>query len=143
MCEFFITKPYLVAMIAGVAAQTIKVLAFLIVEKKVNYKRFVQPAGSPNMHSAAMSALTLYVGFIDGFSSIGFTLSLCLTLMVTVDMWNVKQAHSRQQEVVLALLDRWSPKHAGWARSRRAISYTPMDVLLGTALGIIITMLIV
>ncbi len=95
------------------------------------------------MHSAAMSALTLYVGFIDGFSSVVFTLSLCLTLMVTVDMWNVKQAHSRQQELVLLLLDRWSPKYAGLARSRKALSYTPIDVLSGTALGIVITMLIV
>jgi acid phosphatase family membrane protein YuiD len=141
--EFFATKPYLVAMIAGLAAQTVKVLSFLIIEKKVNYKRFVQPAGSPNMHSAAMSALTLYVGFMDGFSSIVFTLCLCLTLMVTVDMWNVKQAHSKQQELVLLLIDRWSTDHSGWEKGRKALSYTPMDVLSGTVLGIVITMLIV
>jgi acid phosphatase family membrane protein YuiD len=130
-------------MVAGLAAQTIKVLSFLILEKRVNYKRFVQPAGSPNMHSAAMSALTLSVGLLDGFASIPFALSLCLTLMVTVDTWNVKQAHSRQQEVILLLVDRWSTKHSRWAKSRKALSYTPMDVLSGTALGIVITVLIV
>ena len=84
-----------------------------------------------------------YPAKFRGFSSVVFTLCLCLTLMVTVDMWNVKQAHSKQQELVLLLLDRWSPKYKGLARSRKAISYTPMDVLSGTVLGVVITMLIV
>jgi acid phosphatase family membrane protein YuiD len=141
--EFFVTKPYLVAILAGAAAQTVKVLSFLIVEKKVNYRRFVQTDGSPNMYSSAMTALTMYVGFIDGFGSMTFTLSLCLTIMVMVDTWNVKQAHSQQQEVILLLLDRWSAKQPGWARSRKALSYTPVDVLSGSVLGLVITLLVI
>jgi len=137
------TKPYLVAILAAAAAQAIKVLSFLIVEKRVNYKRFVQPDGSPNMYSSAMTALTLYLGIVDGFTTMTFALCLCLTLMIMVDIWNVKRAHSQQHEVILLLLDRWSSKHAGWGRSRKALSYTPMDVLSGTALGVVITMLIV
>jgi acid phosphatase family membrane protein YuiD len=140
--DFFVTKPYLVAILAGLAAQAVKVLSFLVVEKKVNYKRFVQTDGSPNMHSAAMSALALYVGFIDGFGSVTFTLTLCLAIMVMVDTWNVKQAHSQQQEVMLLLIDRWSTKHSSWARSRKALSYTPVDVLSGAALGVLITLLL-
>jgi acid phosphatase family membrane protein YuiD len=140
---FLSTQPFLVAMLAGTAAQVIKVVTFLMIEKRVNYKRFVQPDGSPNMHSAAMSALTLSVGLNDGFPSIVFTLSLCLTLMVMVDTWNVKQAHSQQQEVVLLLVDRWGTKHASWARSRKALSYSPVDVLSGAILGIVITLLVV
>lgn len=143
MNEFLTTKPYLVAIIAGAVAQAVKVLSFLVVEKKVKYRRFVQPDGSPNMHSAAMSAFTLYVGFVDGFTSIVFALSLCLTLMVLVDTWNVKQAHSRQQEVVLLLLDRWGSKSDSFTRSRKALSYTPVDVLSGAVLGIVITLLII
>jgi acid phosphatase family membrane protein YuiD len=140
--EFFVTKPYLVAIVAGIVAQTVKVLSFLVVEKRVNFRRFVQTDGSPNMHSAAMSALALYIGFIDGFGSIVFTLALCLTIMVMVDTWNVKQAHSRQQEVMLMLIDRWSSKHEAWAKSRKALSYSPVDVLSGAALGVVITLLI-
>jgi hypothetical protein len=141
--ELFSAKPYLVAILAGATAQIIKVLSFLIVEKRVNYKRFVQPDGSPNMHCSAMSALTVYVGFMDGFGTMTFALSLCLTLMIVVDTLNVKQAHSQQQEVVLILLDRWQPKHEAWVRSRKALSYTRMDVLSGTALGIVLTLLVI
>ena len=139
---FFEVRPWLVAILAAFVAQTVKVLSFLVVEKRVNYRRFVQTDGSPNMYSAAASALTLYVGFLEGFGSVVFTLSFCLTVMVMVDTWNVKAAHWRQQEVILLVLDRWSTKHEGWARSRKALSYTPMDVLSGAALGAVITLLV-
>ncbi len=62
--------------------------------------------------------------------------------MVMVDTWNVKQAHSQQQEVILLLLDRWSVKQPGWAKGRKALSYTPVDVMSGAALGIVITLLV-
>jgi acid phosphatase family membrane protein YuiD len=142
MSEFFVTKPYLVAMAAGLAAQIVKVLSFIVVEKRVDYRRFVQTDGSPNMHSAAMSALALYIGFRDGFGSIVFSLALCLAIVVMVDTWNVKQAHSKQQEVLLLLIDKWSTTQAGWARSRKALSYTPVDVLSGAALGVVIAVLL-
>ena len=142
MTDFFITKPYLVAILAGMTAQAVKVLSFLVVEKRVNYKRFVQTDGSPNMHSATMSALALNVGLLDGFDSVVFTLALCLAIMVMVDTWNVKQAYSKQQEVLLLLIDRWSSRHTAWARSRKALSYTPVDVLSGAALGAVITLLL-
>ena len=142
MDDFLIHRPYLVAILAGVAAQVIKVLSFLVVEKKVNYRRFVQTDGSPNMHSATMSALALNVGFLDGFDSVVFTLAMCLAIMVMVDTWNVKRAYSKQQEVLLLLIDRWSTKHATWGKSRKALSYTPLDVLSGAALGAVITLLL-
>jgi acid phosphatase family membrane protein YuiD len=59
-----------------------------------------------------------------------------------VDTYNVKQAHSKQQEVVLMLLDRMSKKHASWVAGRKALSYTPMDVFSGAVLGIVIALLL-
>jgi acid phosphatase family membrane protein YuiD len=142
MFDIIGSRPFMVAIAAGAAAQAVKVLSFLIVEKRVNYRRFVQTDGSPNMHSAAMSALTLFVGSTDGFESVAFSLSFCLTLIVMVDTYNVKQAHSKQQEVVLMLLDRMSKKHASWVAGRKALSYTPMDVFSGAVLGIVIALLL-
>ena len=142
MIDIIGSRPFMVAIAAGAAAQAVKVLSFLIVEKRVNYRRFVQPDGSPNVHSAAMSALTLFVGFADGFESVAFSLSFCLTVIVMVDTYNVKQAHSKQQEVVLMLLDRVSKKHTSWAAGRKALSYTHMDVFTGAALGIMVALLL-
>lgn len=129
-------------MLAGLAAQFIKVISFLIVEKRVNYKRFVQAGGSPNMHSAAMAALSTHVGLVEGFGSLEFALAVCLTATVAVDTWNVKGAHSRHQEFLMILLDRLSTRRGGLERSRRALTYTPVDVFTGAALGIVLTLLV-
>jgi len=136
------TKPFLVAILAGLIAQTLKGISFLIVERRVNYRRFVQTDGSPNMHSAAMSALTVAVGLKAGFDSLVFTLALCLLAIVMVDTWNVKRAASRHAELIVLILARLRHDEA-WARRRKALSYTPIDVLSGLVLGVAVTLLLV
>lgn len=144
MEDFFANRPYMVAVVAAVAAQTIKVVSFMILEKRVNYRRFVQTDGSPNMHSAAFAALSLYVGLLEGFDSMEFTLALCLTAMASVDIWNVKNAASRHAELIELIITRVSKEPVvALAKSRKALSYTPVDVLSGTALGVVIALLVV
>jgi len=123
-------------------AQAIKVLSFLVLEKRINYRRFVQTDGTPNMHSAAFAALTLEVAIRDGFGSIPFALALCVTAMVSVDIWNVKRAASRHAELIELILDRIGRTERPEA-ARKALSYTPVDVLAGTALGCIVALLVV
>jgi len=143
MLEAIQSRPFLVAAIAGVVAQTVKVVTFLILEKRLNYSRLVETDGTPNMHSAAFSALTLYVGLNEGFDSVLFTLSLCVTAMTSVDIWNVKRAASRHAEVILLILDRASKNPGDFPRSRKALSYTPVDVMSGVVLGCIVALLFV
>jgi hypothetical protein len=134
----------MVAILAAMAAQAIKVASFMIVEKRVNFRRFVETDGSPNMHSAAFASLTLYVGMLEGFQTVEFTLALCLTAMVSVDIWNVKNAASRHAELIDVILARLSEQRGvSFEKSRKALSYTPIDVLSGTALGVMVALLVV
>lgn len=142
MSELVQNSAFLAAVVAAMTAQTIKVVSFLLLEKRVNFKRFVETAGTPNMHSAAFGALTLYVGLIDGFGSLTFSVSLSVSAIASVDIWNVKRAASRHAEVIDLILDRLSRTDGDFARSRKALSYTPVDVLSGTVLGCIVTMLL-
>ena len=139
MLESIGTKPFLVAIIAGACAQFVKVLSFLIIEKKVNYRRFVQTDGAPNMHSTAFAALSVAVGFQEGFQSLSFGFAVCLTSIILVDTLNVKTAASRQAEAVLVLLERVGKPPPPLVR--KGLSYTPMDVFSGTAMGIFLAFL--
>ncbi|MBP2681144.1 MAG: Divergent family protein, partial [Candidatus Krumholzibacteriota bacterium] len=87
--------PFVVAILAGILAQVAKVVSFLLVEKRVDYRRFVETDGMPNMNSTTFSALTIAVGLTAGFDSVVFGLALCLTSIVLVDTMNVRNAHSR------------------------------------------------
>jgi acid phosphatase family membrane protein YuiD len=142
MDEFFVSRPFMVAIVAAIVAQTIKVVSFMILEKRVNYRRFVQTDGSPNMHSAAFAALSMYVGLLEGFGSIEFTLSLCLTAMTSVDIWNVKRRAYSHAELIEMIIERVSKEpDRAIARSRKALSYTPVDVLSGTVLGVVVALM--
>jgi acid phosphatase family membrane protein YuiD len=137
MHEFFYNKPFLVAIGAGAIAQIIKVLSFIFIEKKVNYKRFVQADGSPNMHMATMAALAIAVGIKDGFDSAAFVLALSINIIVCVDTLNVKNAASKQGEMIQLLVERLRRKKADQLKKRdKSLSYRPIDIFSGAVLGI-------
>ncbi len=141
MVELLQSRPFLVAIAAGACAQFLKVRAFLALEKRVNYKRFVQADGAPNVHSAAFSALTVAIGMREGYDSLEFAFAVCLTAIILVDTMNVKNATSRQAEAVLLLLDRLRKK-TNPNPDRKRMSYTPMDVVSGIGVGIAVTLLV-
>ena len=143
--DFIQSKPFLVAILAGACAQLLKVVSYLIIEKRVNYRRFVQTHGAPNMHATAFSALMVSVGLKDGFDSLPFSIAACLTAIILVDTMNVKNATSRQAEAVYAILDRLRKRPLAnemAAGPGPKPSYTPLDVFSGMVLGIIVAVLI-
>jgi acid phosphatase family membrane protein YuiD len=140
VADFFISRPVLLGFSAGLSAQAVKVLSFLLLEKRINFRRFVETDGAPNMHSAAFSALTVGVAQLSGPRSLEFAVCACFTALVTVDMWNVKRAASRQAEVVDLLLSRVRPQ--GPVPMRRPLSYSVIDVLTGTVLGVALGLLV-
>lgn len=145
MRELLGNEAFIAAIVAGLIAQAIKVLTFLLLEKRVNYRRFAETDGTPNMHSAAFAALTTQVGISDGFTSVIFAIALCVTVMAAVDTWNVKRAASQQAELLVVILDRIAATRGESpqiVRGRKALSYTPVDVLAGTVLGIAITLVL-
>lgn len=131
--SFEITRPLLVGTLAGAGAQALKLVSFLFIEKRINFRRLVETDGAPNMHSAAFAGLSAAVGQDIGFGSIEFAVAACFTTLVTVDLWNVKRAASRQAEVIDLILNRLRPQQP--AMGRKPLSYTVLDVLTGTVLG--------
>jgi acid phosphatase family membrane protein YuiD len=138
--DFIIAKPLLLGITAGISAQAIKVMSFLLLEKRINFRRFAETDGAPNMHSAAFAALSVGVALQSGTGSLEFAVTACFSALVTVDMWNVKRAASLQAEVVDLLLARVRPQ--GPVPTRRPLSYSVIDVLTGTVLGIAIGLMV-
>jgi acid phosphatase family membrane protein YuiD len=136
MLELIRSQAFLVAFLAGACAQLLKVLSFLIIEKKVNLRRFVQTDGSPNMHSAAFAALSTAVGLQAGFGSMVFAFAICLTAVIIVDTMNVKNATSRQAQAIIHITDRVLKRTTTHRLGRSQHSYTPMDVFTGVAVGV-------
>lgn len=137
MPEVVRDMPFLVAILAGLVGQTAKVISFLIVEKRINYRRFVQTDGTPNTHTTTFSALAVSVGLTGGFDSVVFALAVCIASIVVVDTLNVRNAASRQAETVEVLVERLRGRRSGRTGSRAGYSYTPLDVFSGVVLGVV------
>jgi acid phosphatase family membrane protein YuiD len=129
-----LARPLIVGVVAGLAAQAFKLITFLVLEKRINFRRLVETDGAPNMHSAAFAGLTTTIAQVDGLASLEFALAAGLTALVTVDIWNVKHAASRQADLVDTIVRRLKPDAV--AAERRSLSYTVFDVLAGTGVGI-------
>jgi len=130
-----IAHPLIIGVLGGLIAQGTKVVSFLLLEKRINFRRLLETDGAPNMHSAAFAALSVAVGLQRGFGSIEFAVAACFTALVTVDVWNVKRAASRQAEMVELIVEKLRP--GSLARGRRPLSYSVLDVLTGTAIGVV------
>ena len=141
MLSILLERPFFIAFLAGGCAQLLKVISSLIVEKRVNYRRFVQADGMPNLYTTAFSAMTVAAGLRDGFDSLPFAFSLCILSIIIVDTVNVKNAASRQAEMIMLLLARVRKSGTSVPRAN-GLSYTPLDVFSGVILGVIVSLLI-
>ncbi len=140
MLDVTIARPLIIGIVGGLTAQSVKVVSFLLLEKRINFRRLLVPDGAPNMHSAGFAALTVAVGGELGFRSIEFGVVTCFTALVTVDMWNVKHAASRQAEMVDLIVQKLRP--GATKPGRRPLSYSVLDVLAGTAIGVAMALVV-
>ena len=84
------------AFIAAVVAQVLKVLYFLCIHKKFNFKVLTTTGGMPSSHSATVIALSMTVGYNLGMNSIPFAIALGYAFVVMYDAAGVRRAAGKQ-----------------------------------------------
>ncbi|MFH0778330.1 MAG: divergent PAP2 family protein [Candidatus Eisenbacteria bacterium] len=129
-------SPLLVACSCGLLVQIIKGVAFLLKEKRVNFKRFVQTGGMPSSHSAAVCALSTAIGNIQGYNSPLFHATAFFSFIVMFDAAGMRRAVGRQATI----LNRLVHEHMKKAREEKLLEllgHTPFEVFVGAAIGIL------
>ena len=131
----------LITVLAWFIAQSLKVLLGVVKEKRFNFKWFVGTGGMPSSHAAAVSALATSVGLEMGLTSPIFALALVFAVVVLFDSQGVRRASGQQAEVLNKILDDIYWKHRiKEDRLKELLGHTPIEVLTGTALGILIAL---
>lgn len=127
------------AFIAWLIAQVLKGVLALYKHKKWDFRRFVGAGGMPSSHSAFVSALATGVGLTEGWASTTFALALVFSLIVMYDAAGVRLAASKQaatlNKMVKELFDEREFHHE---RLKELIGHTPVEVIVGALLGILI-----
>ena len=128
---------------AWIIAQTIKVALGIFRERRFNFRWFVGTGGMPSSHAAGVSALATSIGVTYGFDSALFAITLLFTLIVLFDAQGVRLSAGRQAEILNEMLDDiyWKKK-LDEDRLKEFIGHTPVEVLAGVALGIVVSLLL-
>jgi uncharacterized protein len=138
-----VSNPLFQALSCGFLVQISKVLTFLVREKKINFRRFVETGGMPSSHAASVAALSTCVGLREGWGSVLFGVVTFFSLIVMYDAAGLRRAAGRQA----TLLNRILHEHIQLPgppqdRLRELLGHTPFEVLVGAIIGILFSIAI-
>jgi uncharacterized protein len=136
--EVLYREIFLIPVICGLLVQCIKLVLHSIAERRLKVDAATQADGMPNLHSAVFSSLSMSIGIKYGFSSILFSVVAGYSLIIIHDTMRLKGEKVKQTSV----LNRIISSNASYQditedRELRTLRFRPLDVLSGTALGII------
>jgi len=141
--EFFHNPILWTSVASWVIAQSIKVTLGVYREKRFNFRWFVGTGGMPSSHAAGVSALATSIGVTYGFDSVLFAITLIFTSIVLFDAQGVRLAAGRQAEILNKMLDdMYWKKVLDEDKLKEFIGHTPIEVWAGTALGIMVSLLL-
>lgn len=119
--------------------QLFKVIWDLVTTKKFNFKRILGAGGMPSSHSAVVTSLTVLIGKSEGLDSPIFALSLIFAMVVMYDAAGVRRAAGKQAHLLNKIIE--TPGLTNVEVQERLVEvlgHTPLQVIVGAAIGIIV-----
>ena len=93
------------AVLCWVVAQALKVLFYVIKNRKFSFERVVGAGGMPSSHSATVCGLTAVVGRVCGLDSPLFAIAFTLACVVMYDATGIRRAAGEQAKVLNQLME--------------------------------------
>jgi len=133
--------PLELALLALVTVQVLKFLSTLILQRRVDFRRLVGMGGMPSSHSASVAALATAIGLEAGWDSPLFAVAAFFSLIVMHDAAGIRRAAGMQAQVLNRMLEELREHHTiGGERLIEFLGHTPLQVLAGTAYGIVLAL---
>lgn len=123
---------WLIAQFAKVAVQSAR-------ERRLDFRILASMGGMPSSHSAMVMALTSAIARLNGLGSAAFAIALIFSVVVMYDAAGVRRAVGHQAAILNRIVDDVLAKQ-GFREERllELLGHTPIQVLSGAALGILV-----
>lgn len=143
MFHDFINNVSLVAAVASwFVAQVIKLLTFMIREKKFDFGFLFRLGGMPSSHTAASAACALSVGLRSGFGSTPFAVAMGLLALIMIDAQSVRRAAGVQARLLNQMAEDFYRDHkVSPEKLVEFLGHTRMEVFMGALLGVAMALL--
>lgn len=140
--DIFHNRVLVVALLACLTAQGLKVVIELIRDREVNFRYLVTTGGMPSAHSSLVGALATAIGQTMGWSSPDFAIACLFAIIVMYDAAGVRQAAGKQAKLLNQITEELLQDGHNFneEKLKELLGHTPFQVLVGLMLGIAISM---
>jgi acid phosphatase family membrane protein YuiD len=141
MADLWKNQILLISLCSWALAQFIKVVIVLIQEKRVAWNFVLGSGGMPSSHTATVASLATSIGLTAGLGSIYFSIAAVLAIIVIYDATGVRQSVGQHSIVLNRIIKEFkfkTPRPEMEKALREFIGHTPLQVLMGALLGIVV-----
>jgi acid phosphatase family membrane protein YuiD len=137
--QFLHNKILIATIWAWLIAQVVKVALLVLRTRKFDFRWLIGTGGMPSSHVAGATCLATAVGLEYGFDSAYFALACAFALVVMFDAQGVRRAAGKQARILNKITEDiyWQGKVAE-GQLRELVGHTPVEVMVGMLLGILI-----
>jgi acid phosphatase family membrane protein YuiD len=126
-------------MVGWFLAQALKIPVDCIRERRWNWALFFAAGGMPSSHSCLVTSTAMAVGLHIGFDNPLFAVAAAFTMVVVYDAAGVRRQAGMQAQKINILVEELLQGHPiSEQRLREVIGHTPLEVLGGVLLGLIV-----
>lgn len=133
------------AISASLTAQLIKVLLNLFIFHRFIAERMWGAGGMPSSHSATVCAMVVATGRYCGVNSAVFAVAAVLSIIVMYDAMGVRYETGEQAKLLNRMFTEWMDQESealpflkNGKKLKEMVGHTPIEVLTGAVLGILI-----
>ncbi|MBR1584355.1 MAG: divergent PAP2 family protein [Clostridia bacterium] len=137
--------PLKCAVFSWIAAQALKVLLTLWVDRRLDWRRCFGMGGMPSSHAAFVFSLMVMIGLREGTGTVAFALAFALAAVVIYDAMGVRAETGRQGAVLNRLLREVlvEGQPITEKKLKELVGHSPIEVaggiLVGTVMVLIMT----
>lgn len=136
-------KFLLAPLVAWAIAQTAKVIYTSMRQRRLNLRVLAETGGMPSSHAAIVMGMTTAVGKYAGPTSAAFAIALIFSFVVMYDAAGLRRAAGRQAVILNRLVeDLVHMRGIQEQRLRELLGHTPLEVVVGAVLGIIVGLIL-
>lgn len=126
-------------------AQVLKLFTHCFTYGKLDFKRVIGSGGMPSSHSAGVTAMSVMIFRMCGFSSPEFAISVVFSLVVMYDATGVRRATGEHATIINKMMDLYNDGESifGDKYLKELVGHSPLQVFAGAFLGLVIGILYV
>jgi len=134
-------SPYILAIfLAWIMGQGTKYIILVVKHRSFNHFRQLYISGNmPSAHTATVVSVATLIGLNEGVSSSLFGLAVLVAGIVMYDAVMVRRSSGEQGAALQELI---REQHSKVALPRAAKGHTPIEVLVGAGLGLVIGLVV-